>query len=266
MDRQFAIWLSTPNVAAVEIACNLGYGAAVLDVEHGAFDLSDLDCYVPFLSALGLEVVIKVLGPERGPIQQALDFGADAVVIPHITDIEHAREVTGFAKFPPLGDRSYGGGRTTSYRGFDDLWVRRQNTDTLCYPMIENLGAFEQMTEISALPTVDGLFIGPSDLSLRRNRGAYQHTANDFADFKVIADAARDAGKPWMFPAWNSTEKQFAVDYKAAQIVLTMEHTALMSGLQLSLDEMRKIKDSAGIRSSIGDDAVQYEDRLNAGR
>jgi 4-hydroxy-2-oxoheptanedioate aldolase len=244
MDVQFALWLSTPNVAAAEIARNLGYGAAVLDVEHGVFDLSDLDSYVPLLSALGLEVIIKVMGPERGPIQQALDVGADVVVIPHIADLEHAREVTRFAKFPPLGDRSFGGGRTTSYRGFDDPWVCRQNTDTRCYPMIENFGAFEQMAEIAALPTVDGLFIGPSDLSLRRNRGAYQHTANDFADFKVIANAARNAGKPWMFPAWNSAEKQFAVGHKASHIVLTMEHAALMKGLQLSLDEIRKINDA----------------------
>lgn len=241
MDRQCAIWFSTPNTAAAEIARDLGYGAAVLDIEHGAFDFSGLDHFVPFLRALGMEVIAKVLAPERGPIQQALDFGADAVVIPHIAGLEHAREVTAFAKFPPLGDRSFAGGRTTSYKGFDDPWVQRQDAMTRCYPMVEDAGAFEQMAEILALPTVDGLFVGPSDLSLRRDRGAYRHTANDFADFKAIADAAKAAGKPWIFPAWNSAEKQFAVDHNAAQIVLTMEHAALMNGMRSSLEEMRKI-------------------------
>ena len=241
MDRQFAIWLSTPNVAAAEIACNLGYGAAVLDIEHGAFDLSALDRFVPFLSALGLEVLIKVSAPERSPIQQALDFGADAVVIPHITNLEHADKVTGYAKYPPLGDRSFGGGRTTSYGGFDDAWIHHQNSNTRCYPMIENGRALEQIAEIIRLPTVDGLFVGPSDLSLRRNRGAYQHTTNDFTDFKIIAEVARNAGKPWIFPAWKIEEKQFAMEHNAAQIVLTMEHAALMNGLQMTLDEAIKI-------------------------
>jgi len=224
------------------MASDLGYGAAVLDIEHGAFDLAGLDQFIPFLRALGMEVIAKVLAPERGPIQQALDFGADAVVIPHIAGVEHAREITAFAKFPPAGDRSYAGGRTTAYRGFDDPWVQRQDANTRCYPMVEDAGAFDQVAEILALPTVDGLFVGPSDLSLRRSRGAYSHKEEDFADFKVIAEAARRAGKPWVFPAWTSAEKQFAVNHGAAQIVVTMEHAAMMKGLQASLDEIRAIR------------------------
>jgi 4-hydroxy-2-oxoheptanedioate aldolase len=242
LDRRAAVWFSTPNVAGAEIARKLGYGAAVLDIEHGAFDLAALDHFVPFLRALGLEVIAKVLGPERGPIQQALDFGADAVVIPHIEGLEHARKITAFAKFPPLGDRSFAGGRPASYQGFDDPWVARQDGGTRCYPMIEDAGAFAEMTAILALPTVDGLFVGPSDLSLRRDRGAYQRTPGDFADIASIADAAGKAKKPWIFPAWNSSEKQLAVDHGAAQIVLTMEHSALMFGLQSSLDEIGTIR------------------------
>ena len=242
MDRRSAIWLSTPNTAAAEIASDLGYGAAVLDIEHGAFDLASLDQFIPFLRALGMDVIAKVLAPERGPIQQALDFGADAVVIPHIAGVEHAREVTAFAKFPPAGDRSYAGGRTTGYRGFDDHWVQRQDANTRCYPMVEDAGAFDQVADILALPNVDGLFVGPSDLSLRRRRGAYSRNGEDFADFKLIAEAAKNAGKPWIFPAWTSAEKQFAVDHGAEQIVVTMEHAALMSGMQASLEEIQAIR------------------------
>jgi 4-hydroxy-2-oxoheptanedioate aldolase len=227
------------------MASDLGYGAAVLDIEHGTFDLAALDRFIPFLRALGMEVIAKVLAPERGPIQQALDFGADAVVIPHIAGVEHAREITGFAKFPPAGDRSYAGGRTTAYRGFDDQWVQRQDANTRCYPMVEDASAFDELAAILALPTVDGLFVGPSDLSLRRNRGAYTRNATDFADFNLIAQAAGQAGKPWLFPAWSSAEKHFAVAHGAAQIVVTMEHAALMSGLQASLDEMQAIRAKA---------------------
>jgi 4-hydroxy-2-oxoheptanedioate aldolase len=240
-DRRFAVWLSTPNVAAAEIARDQGYGAAVLDVEHGTFDLPALDRFVPFLRALGLEVIAKVLEPQRGPIQQVLDFGANAVVIPHILGPDHAREVTALAKFPPLGDRSFAGGRTTSYSGFDDSWVKRQDDETRCYPMIEDACALEQVDEILALPTVDGVFVGPSDLSLRRQRGAYQSTTLDFADFQTIAKAAAAAKKPWIFPAWNSDEKRFALEHGAAQIVVTMEYSALANGLRSSLNEIKEL-------------------------
>lgn len=239
-ESRFAVWLSGPSTEAAEIACQLGYGAVVLDIEHGAFDLADLNRYVPFLRSLGFDVLAKVLAPERGPIQQALDFGADAVVLPHILGVEHAREVTAFAKFPPLGDRSFAGGRTTRYGGFDDEWVAVQDSGTRCYPMIEDHGAVEEIEDILALPTVDGVFVGPSDLSLRRGRGAYTRTTDDFTDLDLVAKAAAAAAKPWVLPAWSREEKEFALRNGAAQIVLTMQHSALLEGLRSALEEARE--------------------------
>jgi len=237
-DRRFAVWLSDPSFAAVEIARGIGYGAVVLDIEHGSFDLADLERFIPFSKALGLEVLAKVLGPERGPIQQALDFGADTVVIPHVASAEHAEQVTAFAKFPPLGDRSFAGGRTTGYGGFTDAWVAEQDAHTRCLPMIEDAGALDDIAEILALDTVDGVFVGPSDLSLRRKRGAYSREEGDFADLKTVADAAAAAGKPWVLPAWSPEEKEFAVRHGADQLVLTMQHGALAAGFAAPFEQM----------------------------
>ncbi|HWM40367.1 MAG TPA: aldolase/citrate lyase family protein [Streptomyces sp.] len=240
-DRRFAVWLSDPSTAAVEIARSMGYGAVVLDIEHGSFDLADLERFIPFIKASGMEVLAKVLGPERGPVQQALDFGADVVVIPHVENAAHARTVTGFAKFPPLGDRSFAGGRTASYGGMSDTWVLEQDAGTRCYPMIEDAGAVEEIEAILALPTVDGVFIGPSDLSLRRGRGAYARTEGDFADLQKIADAAADARKPWFLPAWSREEKEFAVRAGVDQMALIMQHGALAAGFSAPLDQTRQI-------------------------
>ncbi|MEH3141475.1 MAG: aldolase/citrate lyase family protein [Mycobacterium kyogaense] len=237
-ERRYAVWLSGPNTAAAEIARQVGYGAAVLDIEHGTFDLAALEHFIPLCKAIGLEVIAKVLGPERGPIQQALDFGADVVAIPHVENAAHARAVTAFAKFPPLGDRSFAGGRTSAYGGFTDDWVRDQDSRTRCYPMIEDAGAIEQISDILALDTVDGVFIGPSDLSLRRGRGAYTRDDGDFDDLARVAAAAKAAGKPWLLPAWSSAEKRFAVENGADQLVLTMEHGALLAGFSAAHAEV----------------------------
>ncbi len=245
-DRRFAVWLSDPSTAAVEIARGMGYGAVVLDIEHGSFDLADLERFIPFVKASGMEVLAKVLGPERGPIQQGLDFGADVVVIPHVESAAHARAVTAFAKFPPLGDRSFAGGRTAGYGGMTDDWVREQDARTRCYPMIEDAGAVEEIGGILALPTVDGVFVGPSDLSLRRGRGAYTRTDGDFADLQKIADAAAEAGKPWFLPAWSSEEKEFAVGAGVDQMALIMQHGALAAGFSAPLDETRRLLSGGG--------------------
>ncbi|WP_117195853.1 HpcH/HpaI aldolase family protein [Rhizobium terrae] len=227
-----AVWLSGPNVPAAEIASAIGYTSAVLDIEHGSFDLDTLERFIPLLKGLGLDVLAKVLGPERGPIQQALDFGADAVVIPHILDAAHAKKVCAFAKFPPKGDRSFAGGRTVAYGSPDDQWFVDQDSRTRCYPMIEHAGALRDIAAILAFDTVDGVFVGPSDLSLRRGRQSYKRSEADFADLQAIADAAKAAGKHWLLPAWSISEKQFALANHAHTLALTMEHGALAHGLR----------------------------------
>jgi 4-hydroxy-2-oxoheptanedioate aldolase len=232
IDRKPGVWLSGPNVPAAEIAASIGYTVAVLDIEHGSFDLDKLEWFTLVLKGLGFEVLAKVLAPERGPIQQALDFGADGVIIPHILGLEHAQRVCAFVKFPPNGDRSFAGGRTVSYGVPDDEWVVSQDTNTLCYPMIEQAGALEEVDGILALDTVDGVFVGPSDLSLRRGRGVYKRSTEDFDDLRTIASAAHRAGKRWLLPAWSVSEKQFALDNHADTLVLTMEHGALAFGLK----------------------------------
>lgn len=225
-----SVWLTEPSTAAVEMAKLAGYDAVVLDVEHGLFDLAALDWLIPQIKSRGMRSIVKVLGPERSPIQQALDFGADAVAIPHIESAEHAREVCGFAKFPPLGDRSFAGGRTSNYGGLDDEWVARQDAETKCYAMIEDASAFDEVNEILALDVIDGIFIGPSDLSLRRDRGAYSVTEEDLADIRHLARAANAAGKPWILPAWSDAEQELAHEEGASTVVLAMQYAAILTG------------------------------------
>jgi 4-hydroxy-2-oxoheptanedioate aldolase len=229
---RYGFWLSSCNVAAAEIAALIGYRSVVLDIEHGSFDLEGLDRFIPLLKGLGHEVIAKVLAAERGPIQEALDFGADAVVIPHILGAKHAKQICGFAKFPPLGDRSFAGGRTVAFGAADDAWVKEQDRKTKCYPMVEDAGAIEEIEGILALDCVDGVYVGPSDLSLRRGRGAYKRSDKDFADLKHVADAAAAAGKRWLLPAWSVEEKKFALANNAYHLTLTMEHGALAAGLR----------------------------------
>lgn len=240
--RRHGVWLSEPSAAAVEMARLAGYDTVVLDIEHGLFDLAALDWLIPFIRSNGMDVIAKVLGPERGPIQQALDFGANAVAIPHVESVEHARTVCGYAKFPPLGDRSFAGGRTSKYRGFTDEWVIQQDQGTRCYPMIEDASAFEDIDAILQLPVVDGVFVGPSDLSLRRDRGAYTVEEGDLEDLRHLARAARSAGKPWVIPAWSEAEKRLAVQEGAETIVATMQYGAVLSGFTGALDALKRIE------------------------
>jgi 4-hydroxy-2-oxoheptanedioate aldolase len=238
-EQVLGFWFSSPNFVAAEIAARQGYRNAVLDIEHGSFDLALLDRFIPFARALGFNVMAKVLAPERSPIQQALDFGANAVVIPHIQGEAHARQVAAYAKFPDpkapgLRERSYAGGRTVQYQGPDAEFFARENAATRCLPMVETPGALAEIEGILALPTVDGVFVGPSDLALRRGRGSYQRNDADWKDIEAIAQAARVAGKPWYMPAWAPVEREVSVRLGVSAMICTMEFGALHVGIEAS--------------------------------
>lgn len=226
-----ALWLSSAHTALIEIARLHGFRHLVLDIEHGLFDLNELDRLIPFARALGFKVYSKVLAPGAAPVQQALDFGSDAVIIPHIDDIEHARDITAYAKYPGLGKRSYAGGRTVDYAAPGEQFFDRENQRVKCWPMIETPAALADIEQILELPTVDGVFVGPSDLSLSRGRGRYVNNAEDKADLTVIAGAASRAGKPWIMPAWTERERRVSRQLGASLMVVAEEQGLLDAGL-----------------------------------
>ena len=236
--KNIACWLAAPDIVFIEIAADLGYGTLVMDQEHGTFDLKDFDRLIPFARRLGLDVLVKLAGPLAESVQQALDFGATGVVIPHIGSVAHARSVCAAAKYPPIGTRSYAGARTVRYGAPSLTYFEDDNRDTRCFAMVETAESFLDVEEILALPTVDGIFVGPSDLSLSRGRGRYGFTDADRSDLEAVAAACKAAGKPWIMPTWRVEEKAFADLNGASVTVIAEQQGAMAMGLDETLKRM----------------------------
>lgn len=229
--RSAGLWLSTPQAALVELAAGAGFRRLVLDLEHGQFDQAELNLLIPLARALGLTVFAKVAGPGAVWIQQALDFGADGVIVPHILDAGHARAVCAAAKYPPLGNRSFAGGRIVSYGAMPADFAVTENRRVQCLPMIESAEALADVEAILALPTVDGVFLGPTDLALSRGRPTYSFGETDRQDLERVAHAAKASGKPWVMPAWTQAERRWARELQAQWSVVLDEHGVLCAGV-----------------------------------
>lgn len=238
MNKVLGCWLAAPDIVFIEIAADLGYGNLILDVEHGTFDLKDLDRLIPFARKLHLEVYVKVEGPRAEPIQQALDFGASGVIVPHIGGAPHARAVCSAAKYPPLGSRSYAGARTVKYGQPSGSYFDDDNVATRCLAMVETAESLNDIDALLAIPTVDGIFVGPSDLSLTRGRGKYSFNDADRGDLLAVAQACRKAQKPWIMPAWTTEEQAFALDHGAEMIVVSEQQSAMSIGLRTARDRL----------------------------
>ncbi len=182
--------------------------------------------------SLGLDVFVRVASPDRVPIQQALDAGADAIILPQVRDLDHARSGASFAKYPELGLRGMGSPRSLAYGDTPSNFVLAENTRTRCLIMIETPGALNDVERIAALPTVDGLFMGPYDLSLTRGRGQYVASNEDRNDARHIAEVGTKAGKFVGMPAGDPGGVRFARSLGASLISVGEDLGALNIGLR----------------------------------
>jgi 4-hydroxy-2-oxoheptanedioate aldolase len=227
-----AFWLETDMHKACEIGRLAGYDSVVFDMEHGTIEDMALDRLVPFCNAIGLASFVRVREPNQARIQIALDSGASGVILPQIRDLEHARLASAAAKYPPRGVRGMGYSRIQAYGAADDAWVKAQNDATLCYVMIETQGAIQSCEAIAELEGVDGLFIGPSDLSLNRGRGMFACRKEDIADMDRIAKAAASKGKLWAAAAGHPQYRAEALARGPHLLAVADDLSALKAGFE----------------------------------
>jgi 2-dehydro-3-deoxyglucarate aldolase len=236
-DPIIGCWLQTPSPWVCEILAAIGFDALFVDGEHGTLTHQTIDPVVALAKALGLKVFYRVATADRPYVQQALDSGADALILPQIRDLGHAREAAAFAKYPPLGSRGMGTPRSLNYGETPIDFVLQENRRTKCFVMIETVDAFKHVKEIAALPTVDGLFMGPYDLSLTRGRGQYGATAADSSDAVAIAEAASSANKLLGMPIFTKDDLSLAKRHRAHVVTIADEISVLVEGLRTKLEE-----------------------------
>lgn len=232
-------WITSPNHWACEMAAAIGYSTVLIDLEHGTINTESADRLIALSRALGLTVHVRVASPDRVPIQQALDAGAHAVILPQVRDLAHARAGSAFAKYPRQGVRGMGTPRSLNYGATPDDFVEAENRRTKCLVMIETPGALRDVAKIAALDTVDGLFMGPYDLSLTRGRGQYAVTAEDRKDAERIAAAAAATGKFLGIPVGDAAAVEFARRCNADLITIVEDLGALNVGLAQVYEQLR---------------------------
>lgn len=175
----------------------LAFDGVCLDMQHGMIGFADAAPMVAAIAAVGRPAIARVLWNDPGLVGQALDMGASAVIAPMINSRAAAEALVRAAKYPPLGGRSWGGYTAVQTARVDaGTYLSGGNGLTLTFAMIETAEALAQVDEIAATPGLDGLFVGPSDLSIALSKGARidRLGAATLAAMARIAEAARSHG------------------------------------------------------------------------
>ena len=160
----FATFLTTTSAEVAEMMGTAGWDWLLLDLEHGSISLGAVPNLLRAVGS-GVPVLARVPHLERHAIAAALDAGCAGVVVPQVGSVAQARQAIAWAKYPPLGERSVGLSRAQAYGARLEFAITTANAGTRLVIQIEHRTAVAQVEEIAALPGLDGVLVGPYDLS-----------------------------------------------------------------------------------------------------
>ncbi len=152
------ITIRDPTVA--ETLLNANPDLFIVDLEHSVIDTADLQNMV--MAAGNVPVLARIRGLEKNEIKRVLDTGSAGIIVPGIESADDAIHAVQWARFPPEGSRGVGPGRASGY-GYSFAQYSRERP--LVFVQIETPQALRHVAEISEVRGLDGLFIGPVDLS-----------------------------------------------------------------------------------------------------
>ena len=195
----FAGWCTLASPLAAETVAREGFAAVTLDMQHGLWDTASLIAGINALHHAEAAPVVRVPLNDFAMVSRALDFGAEAIIAPMINDASDARRFAAAAKFPPVGERSFGPQRAMSLQGRTVAtdYLREANEHTLTLAMIETPTALNNVEDIAGTAGIDALFVGPYDLSTSLSAGAAQNITAPEVERAIdeICAAAKKAGR-----------------------------------------------------------------------
>ena len=157
-------WLQIPNSFTAELMASQNWDSLTLDMQHGVIDYHNAVGMLQAISTTNVVPMARVNWNEPGQIMKILDAGAYGIICPMVSNKNEAENFVKACMYPPDGFRSYWPIRGLVYGGSD--YAEESNNEILKFAMIETKESLENLDEIMKTPGLDGIYIGPADLSL----------------------------------------------------------------------------------------------------
>ena len=199
-DALRGIWLSTGSHVAAELAAAAGFDWALLDMEHGVGDQTDIMRQIQVLTPTACAPLVRVPSANSDAVKWVLDCGAVGIIAPMIAGVAEAEAFARALRYPPDGTRGLTtAGRASRYGHDFKEYFANANRAVTGIVQIETAAAVADVEAIAAVPGVDVLFIGHSDLSLNLGCfGQHSHPAVVDAEAAVLAACARHGKRAGM--------------------------------------------------------------------
>jgi len=243
-------WLAIPNSFSAEVMANQGWDSITIDMQHGLIDYPNAVNMLQAISTTNTTPLARVNWNEPGQIMKILDAGCYGVICPMVSNRKEAENFIQACQYPPKGYRSFGPVRATIYGGAD--YAKNADNEILKLAMIETKEALEKLDEILDTPNLDGIYIGPADLSLAVGEEPGFDRPEDSKAYSEILRILDAAKKKNLLTGLHNGSPEYAkkmIDKGFDLVTVGSDSRYIASGAKSDLEKLKGTKNSSDSKS-----------------
>lgn len=249
---QVGTWLSFGHVHACRLMGRIGFPWLTLDMEHSPIDWSQASQVFGAIADAGCVPLARVPQGSFDYIKRVLDAGAMGIVVPMVDTVEQAKTAIAAAKYPPVGNRSLGGGlHSLNFDASAGDYYAKANDEILVVLQTESPTGVDNAEEIYSLPGVDAIFVGPVDLKARMRKTVDEEIDPDALE--ELLQRVLATGKKVGTPVGLHVQ---AVEQVRHRVEEGWQFIAIGSELKMMVSEAQRIVSELGL--SAGGDLARY--------
>tara|TARA_Y100001970_G_scaffold274181_1_gene373555 strand:+ start:430 stop:1221 length:792 start_codon:yes stop_codon:yes gene_type:complete len=235
-------WLQIPSSFSAEVMAHQGWDSLTIDMQHGVIDYQNALQMLQAISTTDVTPLARVNWNEPGQIMKILDAGCYGVICPMVSNKFEAEKFVQACMYPPKGYRSFGPIRGLIYGGPD--YGEYANDEVLKLAMIETKEALDKLDEIMSTPGVDGIYIGPADLSLAIGEKPSFDNPEGSPQYKKIVEILDHAKKNNIAAGIHNASAEYAkkmIDIGFNLVTIGSDQKALTTGAKSEISKIKKI-------------------------
>jgi 4-hydroxy-2-oxoheptanedioate aldolase len=238
-------WLAVPSSFSAEVMAQQGWDSLTIDMQHGLIDYPNAVSMLQAISTTETTPMARVNWNEPGQIMKILDAGCYGIICPMVSNRKEAENFVQACQYPPKGYRSFGPIRASIYGGSD--YAKQANQEILKLAMIETKEALEKLDEILDTPNLDGIYIGPADLSLALGEEPGFDKTDTTKAYKEILRILEASKKRNLFTGLHNGTAEYAqkmLDKGFNLVTVGSDSRYIAAGAKSDLEKLKGIKGS----------------------
>jgi 2-keto-3-deoxy-L-rhamnonate aldolase RhmA len=230
--------ISLPCPQVAELLSGAGFDWLFIDGEHGPLSVGDIQLLLQAAQP-HCPCVVRLAANDAVHVKQALDTGADGIIAPLVNDADTAARVASWARYPPLGTRSVGIARAQGYGASFASYMATANTQVAVVVQVEHIDAVANIDSILDVEGIDGVFVGPYDLSASMGKPGQVNDADVQHQIETVRQACLQHRVPIGIFGVDAAAVQPFVQQGYTLIAMGMDSLLLIQSAQKALSRLK---------------------------